>query len=145
MDAPLPEDSPYALVVDDDWLIRMDAMGILEDARFRTFEAADAEAALAILMEHHAKIVLLFTDVEMPGPRNGFALARETAQNWSHISMVVASGHVRPGPDDLPEGARFLAKPFSARMVHDHLNEILPDGRKPEPLRRHQMQDRAQV
>lgn len=145
MDAPLHEDSPYALVVDDDWLIRMDAMGILEDAGFRTFEAADPEAALAILIEHHAKIVLLFTDVEMPGPRNGFALACETASLWPHISMVVASGHVRPGPDDLPEGARFLGKPFSAKMVHDHLHEILPDGRKPEPLRRRQQQERAPI
>jgi len=62
MDTALHEDSPYALVVDDDWLIRTDAMGILEDAGFRTFEAADPEAALAILIEHHAKIVLLFTE-----------------------------------------------------------------------------------
>lgn len=140
MDTALHEDSPYALVVDDDWLIRTDAMGILEDAGFRTFEAADPEAALAILIEHHAKIVLLFTDVEMPGPRNGFALARETARCWPPISMVVASGQVRPGPGDLPEGAHFLGKPFSAEMVHNHLNQILPDGRKPEPLRKHRKQ-----
>lgn len=128
--------SPYALVVDDDGLIRMDAMDILEDAGFRTFEAADGDEAMHLLKQQHSVIVLLFTDVQMPGTRNGFAVARETARQWPHISIVVASGHVQPGPDDLPDGAVFIGKPFTAEMVHDHLQEILPDGQKPEPLRR---------
>lgn len=127
--------APYALVVDDDALIRMDAMSILEVAGFRTFEAADPDAAMAVLTEHHRQIVLLFTDVEMPGFNNGFALARDTARQWPHISIVVASAQVRPGPGDLPDGARFLGKPFSAEMVHNHIQEMLPDGQKPEPLR----------
>lgn len=127
--------APYALVVDDDGLIRMDAMDILEEAGFRTFEAGDGDKAMMLLAERHAVIVLLFTDVQMPGSRNGFAVARETARHWPHIAIVVASGHVRPGPDDLPEGACFIGKPFTAEMVHDHLKDILPDGRKPEPLR----------
>ncbi|WP_267422661.1 response regulator [Methylobacterium sp. GC_Met_2] len=127
--------APYALVVDDDGLIRMDALDILEEAGFRTLEACDGDAAMEVLAQHHAAIVLLFTDVQMPGSRNGFAVARETARQWPHIAIVVASGHMQPGPDDMPEGARFIAKPFIAEMVHDHLKEILPDGQKPEPLR----------
>lgn len=127
---------PYALVVDDDGLIRMDAADIMEDAGFRTLEAADGDQAIAILEEHQAMIVLLFTDVQMPGARNGFAVAREVAQRWSHISIVVASGHVHPGSDDMPDGACFIGKPFTVDLVHDHLKQILPDGQKPEPLRK---------
>jgi CheY-like chemotaxis protein len=127
--------APYALVVDDDGFIRMDAMDILEDAGFRTFEASDGDKAVALLAREHASIVLLFTDVQMPGTRDGFALARETALQWPHIAIVVASGQAHPGPGDMPEGARFIGKPFTADMVHDHLQEILPDGRKPAPLR----------
>lgn len=131
-----PDDTaPYALVVDDDGLIRMDAMDILADAGFRTFEASDGDTAMALLAQQHALIVLLFTDVQMPGSRNGFAVARETAQQWPHIAIVVASGQMQPGPGDMPEGARFIGKPFTAEMVHDHLKDILPDGQKPEPLR----------
>lgn len=126
---------PYALVVDDDGLIRMAAMDILEDAGFRTFEASDGDKAMVLLAEQHALIVLLFTDVHMPGSRNGFAVARETARQWPHISIVVASEQAHPGLGDMPEGACFLGKPFSAEMVHNHLKEILPDGQKPEPLR----------
>ncbi|MGH1570902.1 response regulator [Methylobacterium sp. P31] len=136
MNQPNASSMPYALVVDDDGLIRMAAMDILEDAGFRTFEASDGDKAMVLLAEQHALIVLLFTDVHMPGSRNGFAVARETARQWPHISIVVASGQAHPGPGDLPEGACFLGKPFSAEMVHNHLKEILPDGQKPEPLRK---------
>lgn len=135
MDQPTASPAPYALVVDDDDLIRMTAIDILEDAGFRTFEASDGDKAMVLLAEHHASIVLLFTDVQMPGSRNGFAVARETAGQWPHIAIVVASGQARPGPGDMPEGARFVSKPFSGEMITAHLKEILPDGQKPEPLR----------
>ncbi|MBY0298213.1 MAG: response regulator [Methylobacterium sp.] len=135
MSQPPAPSAPYALVVDDDSLIRMTAMDILEDAGFRTFEAEDGDAAMALLAERHAVIVLLFTDVQMPGTRNGFAVARETARQWPHIAIVVASGNTRPEPGDLPDRARFIAKPFSADIVHTHLKEILPDGQKPASLR----------
>ncbi|WP_267358383.1 MULTISPECIES: response regulator [unclassified Methylobacterium] len=127
--------APYALVVDDDGFIRMDAMDILSEAGFRTFEASDGDKAITLLGREHAQIVLLFTDVQMPGSRDGFAVARETSERWPHIAIVVASGQLQPGPGDMPEGARFIGKPFTADMVHDHLREMLPDGQKPEPLR----------
>ncbi|TXN39933.1 response regulator [Methylobacterium sp. WL30] len=127
--------APYALAVDDDGLIRMDVLDILEEAGFRTLEAADGDWAITILEEHYASIVLLFTDVQMPGSRDGFALAHEVSRRWPDITIVVASGQVSPQPGELPDGVRFLNKPFSAEMVHDHLREILPDGRKPEPLK----------
>lgn len=136
MSDPSDPSAPYALVVDDDGLIRMDAMDILAEAGFRTFEASDGDRAMELLGQRHAVIVLLFTDVQMPGSRNGFAVARETARQWPHIAIVVASGHVHPGPGDMPDGACFIGKTFTAEMVHDHLRDILPDGRKPEPLKR---------
>jgi hypothetical protein len=37
---------------------------------------------------------------------------------------------------DQPDKATFMGKPFSAAMVHEHLLEKLPDGKKPEPLRK---------
>ncbi|KQQ21515.1 histidine kinase [Methylobacterium sp. Leaf122] len=135
MTDPADPSIPYALVVDDEGLIRMDAMDILQEVGLRTFEAGDGDKAIALLAREHALIVLVFTDVQMPTSRDGFAVARETAQRWPHIAIVVASGQAHPGPGDMPEGARFIGKPFTAEMVHDHLKEILPDGLKPAPLR----------
>lgn len=41
-----PSTAPYALVVDDDALLRMDVVDILTDAGFRTFEAQDGDKAI---------------------------------------------------------------------------------------------------
>ena len=127
---------PYALVVDDDDMLRMDIAEILEHAGFRTLEAEDGDAAIKLLEQHHLDLVLMFSDVEMPGSRNGFALAREVAVKWPSIAIVIASGQVKPTNGQLPEGARFISKPFSADVVHGHLKEILPEDQKPAPLRR---------
>lgn len=129
-------DAPYALVADDNFLIRMDAETILEDAGFRALSAANGVEAIKLLEQYAGSIVLLFTGVEMPGGPDGFELARTTSRRWPDISIVAASGQTKPGPHDLPPGAVFIDKPFSAQIVHDHINKILPDGRKPEPLRR---------
>ena len=98
-------------------------------------EFASHDAAILVLEQHHLDIVLMFSDIEMPGSRNGFALAQETAVRWPSVAIVVASGRLKPADGDLPTGACFIGKPFSAEMVHSHLREILSDDRKPEPLR----------
>ncbi len=72
----------------------------------------------------------------MPGQLDGFGLAREVATHWPHIAIVIASGRAQPGPDEVPDGARFVAKPFSAQVVRDHLREMIPPDRQPGPCAR---------
>lgn len=127
--------APYAFVVDDDALILMHAMDILEDAGFRTLSAQNGDRALEQLEVHGEDVALLFTDVEMPGSMNGFELAREVTKRWPDIGVLVASGQVTPKDDDLPNGAVFVRKPFSADVIYDRLHELLPDGKKPAPLK----------
>lgn len=127
--------APYALVADDDALIRMDACDILSDAGFRCYEAATAEKALEILKEFGPDIRLLFSDVQMPpGTLTGFDLAWQCARKWPDIGILIASGGMTPGPGDMPPNGTFITKPFSAAVVHDHLRKILPDGEQPEQL-----------
>ncbi|GJD82460.1 hypothetical protein GCM10007887_39480 [Methylobacterium haplocladii] len=71
----------------------MDVLDILEETEFRTMEAESGDRAIAVLEIHQASIALLFTDVQMPSSRGGFALAREASSRGPHISIVVASGH----------------------------------------------------
>lgn len=126
---------PYALAVDDDPLILMDVTGILEDAGFRTYEADDGDAAVRMLPDYAGNIALLFSDVDMPGNVDGFALARHVAEHYPWIEIVIASGRVIPEIGDMPAKATFLSKPFTASMVHNHLRKTLPDGKKPDPLK----------
>ncbi|KQN74558.1 histidine kinase [Sphingomonas sp. Leaf67] len=127
---------PYAIVVEDDPIIMMETTYILEDAGFRVRESFDGDEAVVLLDEHWESTVLLFSDVDMPGSINGFALARHVAARWPQIEIVIASGHVSPADGDMPERATFITKPFNQRMVHEHLSKILPDEKKPEPLKK---------
>ena len=76
---------PFALAVDDVPIILMDMTLILEDAGFRCHEAMDGDTAIVLLEEQADNTILLFSDVEMPGSINGFALARHVAQ---HLSLI---------------------------------------------------------
>lgn len=126
---------PFALAVDDDPIILMDVSAILEDAGFRCHEADDGDAALRLLAGQADGVTLLFSDVEMPGSIDGFALARHVAKEWPWIEIVIASGRIVPEPGNMPDRATFISKPFSAAVVREHLRETLPEGKQPEPLR----------
>lgn len=125
----------FAVVVEDDPIIMMDAVCILEDAGFSVHEAFDGDEAIVLLGEHWGSTTLLFSDVDMPGSVNGFALARHVDKHWPSIEIVIASGHVLPAENDMPERATFVAKPFNRRMIHEHLVQILPDHKKPDVLK----------
>lgn len=127
---------PYAIAVDDEPATRIYAASILEDAGFRSLEAGTGKEALAVLLANADNVILLFTNVEMPGGMNGFELARLVAERWPEIEIVVASGHISPTPGDMPDKATFIAKPFSEQVVLEHLRNTLPDGKKPTPLKR---------
>lgn len=126
---------PRAIVVDDNPIVLMDACQILEGAGFDCFDEPDGDAAWQTLSLHAASITLLFSDVEMPGSMNGFALARKVAATYPEIEVVLASGRLQPGDGDLPGKTSFIAKPFSAGIVHDHLRSKLPEEKMPGPLR----------
>ncbi len=131
MNAP---DAPFAVVVEDEMLIRFDAAGILAEAGFRTLDAQTADEAIPLIVENETEVGLLFTDVDMPGSMNGFALARHVAEMWPGIGILVVSGRVEPGPGELPEGAVFISKPFSPQTIHDRINALLPRGQRPRTI-----------
>jgi CheY-like chemotaxis protein len=125
------DDAPYALVVDDVALIRLDVVDILENAGFRTFEASAVDAAIDALGKHADDIQLLFSDVQMPGSNDGFHLSRVCNERWPHVAILIASGRLTPSPGELPEAACFIGKPFSPDVVYDRLQKLLPDGACP--------------
>lgn len=95
--------TPYALVVDDDPIILIDACAILEDAGFRVYEASTGNEAKALLDEHYSCVTLLSLDVEMPEDTSGLVLAHHVAEHWPWIEIVIASGRLLPEVGGLPE------------------------------------------
>jgi CheY-like chemotaxis protein len=115
-----------ALVVEDEPLLLMEAVDILESEGFTVLEAWSGDTALTLL-DGRGPVDLLFTDVHMPGQTNGFMLAQEVKRRWPDTAIVICSGHIKPLPDDLPVGARFINKPFSIDLVIDTIRAVLKD------------------
>jgi CheY-like chemotaxis protein len=116
--------SVLVLVVEDEPLIRMMAADALADAGFAVLEAEDADAALLHLNGRSSDVVVLCTDVHMPGAIDGLALAHHVFVNWPWIALLVMSGKARPGLAELPSGARFLAKPYEVEALVSHVAEM---------------------
>ena len=110
------------LVVEDESLIRMDAVYALEDDGFDVFEAGDGDEALALIDEGR-RCDVLFTDVNMPGSMNGLVLADEICVRLPAVRVVVASGRPFPG-GTLPCAGRFLAKPYRLSEVSDIIRQL---------------------
>jgi CheY-like chemotaxis protein len=114
---------PVILVVEDDFLLRMDAADIIRDAGFDVLEASNADEAIAVL-ETRSDIAVVFTDIQMPGSMDGLKLARAVRGRWPPIKIVTTSGQYVVEATDLPEGGRFLPKPYSATQVSGLLREL---------------------
>jgi two-component system, response regulator PdtaR len=115
---------PTVLVVEDDVLLRMDAVDIIRNAGFEAVEAANADEAIAIL-EARPNIHVVFTDIQMPGSMDGLKLAKFVKDRWPPIKIVATSGLVKVSREDLPAGGRFLAKPYTPAEVIRTLHELL--------------------
>ena len=116
--------SPVVLVVEDDWLLRLIAIEIVEDAGLVAIEAANADEAIAIL-ECRADIALIFTDVDMPGSMDGLRLAHAVRRRWPPIKIIIVSGKTHLSNADLPSDARFFSKPYSAPNMISELRSLV--------------------
>jgi CheY-like chemotaxis protein len=110
--------------VEDDPLIRWSGADTLAEAGFDVIEAGGAEEALAIL-EGRNDVLVLFTDVEMPGRFDGLELARIAHDRWPWMHIIVASGRRRPSDRQMPDNGRFVAKPYAPEQIARHIDALL--------------------
>ena len=114
---------PVILIVEDEFLLRMDSAEMIENAGFEVIQAGNADEAIAILQARPA-IHVIFTDVQMPGSMDGLKLARFVRNHWPPIKILATSGLVRVVADDLPAGSVFLPKPYRGAHVVDALRQM---------------------
>jgi CheY-like chemotaxis protein len=120
---PREHERPVVLIVEDELLLRIDAAEMIKAAGFEVVEAANADQAIEVL-EARRDITVVFTDIQMPGSMDGLKLARAVRGRWPPIKIIATSGRVHVGEMDLPEGGRFLPKPYSHAEVARVLREV---------------------
>ncbi len=112
------------LVVEDDAILRLTALGIVEAAGFEALEAANADEALSILEARADDVRLVFTDVQMPGSMDGLGLAHAVHERWPPVELIVTSGRCDVAAKDLPDGGRFIAKPYNFDALSRAFHEL---------------------
>jgi CheY-like chemotaxis protein len=116
--------APVVLVVEDDWLVRLVAVEVVEDAGFVAVEATNADEAILIL-ERRTDIAVIFTDVDMPGTMDGLKLAHAVRHRWPPIKIIIVSGKTHLNDADLPSDTQFFSKPYSVPHMISELRTLV--------------------
>jgi len=117
---------PVVLIVEDEFLLRMDAVDMIAAAGFDVVEAGNADEAIEIL-EARRDITVVFTDIQMSGSMDVLKLAR-AVRGWPPIKIVATSGQLDLRETDLAEGGRFLARPYGPLEIAGVLRELIDGG-----------------
>jgi PAS domain S-box-containing protein len=128
---PAPEDGmrrghERILVVEDDPRVRRVTVARLNDIGYDVIEAANGPEALQLL-EAHAEIRLLFTDIVMPGGMHGNELADMARTIKPEIKVLFTSGYAEPSVagKEVASSGNWLKKPYTAAELAGRLRELL--------------------
>jgi DNA-binding response OmpR family regulator len=113
------ERTPTILVVDDEVLIRMVLSDYLQDCGFKVLEAGTVSEAVAIIEASTSTIDLVFSDVNMPGDRDGIALARWVQENRPGLPVLLTSGDEKKAElaGAVCAKEEFLPKPYDHKAA----------------------------
>jgi CheY-like chemotaxis protein len=114
---------PVVLAVEDEPLILMLAIDMIRDAGFEPLRASNADEAISIL-ENRDDIRIVFTDINMPGSMDGIKLTQAVRHRWPSVKVIVTSGVSGSELELLPEGSRFIRKPYDAGQISDAFHSL---------------------
>jgi len=130
-EVPRAQESGVVLVVEDDADVRAYSVETLRDLGYTVLEAHNGDAALAI-MRRSSDILLLFTDVGLPG-MDGRALADRAKRLRPDLRVLFTTGYARTGivqQGRLARGVHLISKPFTRTELAEKIRLVL-DQRRP--------------
>lgn len=103
---------PTVLLVEDDWVVCALLQEILEAEGFRTISFETADNAWAYLRSHANSVDLIFSDIHLPGQKNGVDLANLAHHRWPNIPIILSSGDEAQRRLDAGFLPTFVSKPW---------------------------------
>lgn len=119
--------SETILVVEDDEDVRNYSSESLRELGYTVLEARNARAALQML-ERHAEVAVIFTDIGLPGGMNGRQLGEEARRLRPTLKVLFTSGYARNAivhEGRLDPGVELLTKPFTQAALGEKLRDII--------------------
>ena len=115
------------LVVEDEPEVRNFAVETLRELNYHVLDAPNGSRALRIL-DAHREIVLLLTDVGLPGGMNGRQLADEACRRRPDLKVLFTSGYARNAivhHGRLDPGVELITKPFTFSGLAARVRHVL--------------------
>ncbi|MDA0675693.1 MAG: response regulator [Proteobacteria bacterium] len=110
-------------------MVRANSVACLNELGYRTLEADDGRSALDVLARH-PEVVLLFTDVGLPGGVNGRLLAEEACRRQPGLRVLFTTGYARNAivhDGRLDRGVELVTKPFNKAVLAAAVTALLKD------------------
>jgi CheY-like chemotaxis protein len=118
------------MVVEDEPIIRLGLVSSIEDAGYAVIEASNADEAIRLL-DRDSEVRVVVTDVDMPGSMDGIKLAHYVRGRWPPIQLLVISGKAGFRQGELPEGVRFMSKPYQEPHLLNMISMLAGTGGVP--------------
>jgi CheY-like chemotaxis protein len=98
----------------------------LRTCGYRVIEAASADEALVILQHTEFQVDVVFSDIEMPGSMDGFALSKWLRANRPGVEVILAGSVARAADaaGDLCESGP-VPKPYEPQMAADRIRQLM--------------------
>jgi len=96
---------------------------LLEQLGYRVIRSNNAMDALSRL-QRGDKVMLVFSDIVMPGGMNGIALAQEIRNRYPRLPVLLTSGYSDVTPTATSQ-FRILRKPFQLHALEKAIREAL--------------------
>ena len=119
------------LVVEDEPILRLDAISMVEKAGFEAVEALSSADAIQLL-EERLDIRLVYMDLDMPRSRKGIEIAAAIRKRWPPIEIILTAAYFTRDSVELPERAEFYSKPIDHAEVIAAMQRLL-SGSEPRP------------
>ncbi|HEV7123405.1 MAG TPA: response regulator, partial [Rhodanobacter sp.] len=121
------------LVVEDEPIVRNIVVEVLHQLGYQALEAADAEAALAILRDTTA-VNMMISDIGLPG-MDGRRLADAARVLHPQLRVLLISGYAPaavPAAGFLGLDMTLITKPFTVDALAARIRQTMASTRQPE-------------
>jgi CheY-like chemotaxis protein len=120
-------DTPYILIVDDEWMNRELLNAYLKIGGYRVGEANSGEKALEMIAEEAPALVML--DVHLSGI-SGFEVCRRLKDDATTRAIPILMVTALDSPEDQQQAAAagadgFVAKPFEMQTLLERIRSTL--------------------
>jgi two-component system NtrC family sensor kinase len=121
------------LLVEDNADVAEVGAGYLRQLGYRVRSVVNAQAAIAAL-RLDPDVDVVFSDILMPGGMNGLELAREIAERFPGIPVLLTTGYSASAQDAVRQGVIVLQKPYDLESLRRNIREAV-EGVKGRGLR----------